>query len=162
MEHETEEGKREESTENAEDKSGEQSSKGKSLSMKLSNQMLQKLVQEGKMEQLPSGSFRISAEALKELRKESIVKTRKRKLSDSNDLEEPSQSPEKVQTTRNISEEVQRKESIEQDSTIEEPSSSTATDAFPLSMTSRDKPFHDYVSDYNTSEDEVRIFVRFL
>ncbi|KAF2354496.1 hypothetical protein FHG87_014751 [Trinorchestia longiramus] len=51
----------------------EQSSESakKLLRMQLSTQTLQKLLKEGKMEKLPTGSFRISSEALKELRNDS-------------------------------------------------------------------------------------------
>lgn len=50
---------------------GKESPGKKLLRMQLSSQILQKLLKEGKMEKLPTGSFRISADALKELKKNS-------------------------------------------------------------------------------------------
>ncbi|XP_018006815.1 uncharacterized protein LOC108664663 [Hyalella azteca] len=75
------------------DEEQNQESAKKLLRMQLSTQTLQKLLKEGKMEKLPTGSFRISSEALKELRKdtqkaqettpvESEESPRKRKISE--------------------------------------------------------------------------------
>jgi len=174
--------------------------KKKSVSMQLSSQTLQKLLKEGKMARLPSGSFRISADALKELKQDKNFKgenPKKRKRSETDDEApeeqqnkmpkpaekepepEPQAEPETETDAENDTEaetendgqpeaipaessrdapsaEVQNNEEVVEDNP-EEPSSSTALEN--VSVINRKTARRDYISDFNSSEDEDEEFM---
>lgn len=158
-----------------EDNSKDSASK-KLLRMQLSTQTLQKLLKEGRMERLPTGSFRMSADALKELKKEKEAQ------------DQQSPSPKKFSQKRKVSEAENSSDNYDEDMEIGEEEEldltptpkmkhvskktvtsvkraydekATSEQNTPVKKPENDEPirkkkriFHDYVSDFNSSEDE--------
>lgn len=153
--------------------------KKKSLSMQLSSQTLQKLLKEGKMERLPTGSFRISSDALKKLKKEtgsevanSSVKQKIQKrtlnemdesISDNSDEEQEKPPAIKKSKLSAVSKYATTKDDdIKSDSAPASPKT-PVKDEDKESLNAQaalDQPknkanvAHNYVSDFNSSEDE--------
>ena len=174
------------STTQTNDATDKESSNGKAdkklLRMQLSTQMLQKFLKEGKMEKLPSGSFRIRADALKELRDDSDDE--EGKLNDT-EQESESGSPMKSQSKETVTTgeppkveaqtiDEQRPATPEEDSSepptkkikVSEENSkvnSDHDDAKPVITSVKSKSYsHNYLSDFNSSEDEDEDMVKDL
>ena len=154
------------------------------LRMQLSTQVLQKLLKEGKMEKLPTGSFRISADALKELEQDGESKSSlkkgvfKRKLSETNesesDNEEEDVTPKKtklgmpkkknsginkfssVSGTGKEHTLLKNKKDTKKTTVKSDPVEDAEQVSAQLSETSakHDEEVHGYVSDFNSSEEE--------